>query len=429
MSSADTDAATYERNVVPRIMMRLTNYQANEAYYPHSLSILRLRRPRVVAEDSALVRELRSLLPVGRQPSATTKGQRLMTIGRQIDAAEQSGNVAEVARLNGLLANLLTHTESPQPEKAADTALAGPEDVIRSIEESLAVLTEVTTESMESVVGRAGVDSSARIELARTALAVVGLSEIRLVRDLPIINAAFGYTRRHFEPTYEELHVPGIPTTVRAFYPLDRSAAQRLGRIELEGTTPVLAREGEHEGLFFALKPETVYRWLGLEHPSRVALLSGLEEVDRYHDEIWSLPRRRLLFGVLHTLSHVVMRSLSRLAGLERTSLGEYLFTPIPGFVVYANAGTFNLGVMEVVLRDHVLALLEDIADSSVRCVHDPDCIEKRGACVGCIHAPEVVCRVFNHGLSRALLTGGHAPWSDIGSRERVEGYWSAALK
>jgi len=290
------------------------------------------------------------------------------------------------------------------------------------------VLTEVTTESMESVVGRAGAAGAARIDLATTALAAVGLSEIRLVRDLPIINATYGYTRRHFEPTYEELHVSGIPTTVRAFYPLDRPAAQRLGRIELEGTTPILAREGEHEGLFLALKPESVFRWLGLEHPSRASLLSGLEEVDRYHDEIWSLPRRRLLFGVLHTLSHVVMRSLSRLAGLERTSLGEYLFLPIPGFVVYANAGTFNLGVMEVVLRDHVLALLEDMADSGVRCVHDPDCIQKRGACVGCVHAPEVVCRVFNHGLSRALLIGGHAPWSDIGARDRVEGFWSAAL-
>ena len=38
----------------------------------------------------------------------------------------------------------------------------------------------------------------------------------------------------------------------------------------------------------------------------------------------------------------------------------------------------------------------------------DPYCEETLGgACSGCLHLPEVVCRLFNNALSRILLYGG----------------------
>jgi hypothetical protein len=33
---------------------------------------------------------------------------------------------------------------------------------------------------------------------------------------------------------------------------------------------------------------------------------------------------------------------------------------------------------------------------------------------------------VFNHGLSRSFLLGGHAPWSDPSVNQRIHGYWTA---
>jgi hypothetical protein len=111
---------------------------------------------------------------------------------------------------------------------------------------------------------------------------------------------------------------------------------------------------------------------------------------------------------------------------MERTSLSEYVFLPLLGSVVYDNASDFQLGGLSTLARDHLAAFLTAVSEEASRCLYDPDCIDRRGACHGCIHSPEICCRVFNHGLSRAFLLGGHAPWADIASTERLVGYWES---
>ena len=59
----------------------------------------------------------------------------------------------------------------------------------------------------------------------------------------PIITATYGYTRRNFEPVYDELGAQNLPVEIRAFPSLQKAAAQRLGKMDLVGTVPVLARE------------------------------------------------------------------------------------------------------------------------------------------------------------------------------------------
>jgi hypothetical protein len=75
-------------------------------------------------------------------------------------------------------------------------------------------------------------------------------------------------------------------------------------------------------------------------------------------------------------------------------------------------------------LRDQLVGVLDEIQGSSMDCIFDISCIDHKGACPGCVQSPEVACRVFNHGLSRAFLIGGHAPWTDIASEKRIIGYW-----
>ena len=76
-------------------------------------------------------------------------------------------------------------------------------------------------------------------------------------------------------------------------------------------------------------------------------------------------------------------------------------------------------------VRDHLAAFLNNLSAEAIECLYDTECIDHRGACHGCIHSPEISCRVFNHGLSRAFLVGGHAPWADIADDTRISGYWS----
>jgi hypothetical protein len=75
-------------------------------------------------------------------------------------------------------------------------------------------------------------------------------------------------------------------------------------------------------------------------------------------------------------------------------------------------------------VRDNLSAFLNALADDAMTCLYDAQCIDHKGACHGCIHSPELSCRVFNHGLSRSFLIGGHAPWVDVATNRQIVGYW-----
>jgi hypothetical protein len=417
---------------IARVTMRLANSRANDAYYVHTLSMLRLDRPRTVTQPDSETRMLAELLPKDRRPDTGVSGTvtLLEDLLKRLREAMASGDRKEQARLQIEIAAAATAADSNSQATGAEPVKAAAPDVFKAVDEALAFRTTVTSRDAEVVAantqGATGL-LGAQIAKYRQAL---GIKQLLLVEDLPIIAAAFGYTRRSFEPTYDEesLGARNLPTRLRPFYSLDRKAALRLNRLDLEGTVPILAREGEHEGIFFSLDPGRVAQWIGangIGGPSRPEeivpfILERLEPVDRYYDQIWKLPLRRMVYGLVHSLSHVAMRVLSRLAGLERTSIGEFVFLPLLGAVVYANGNGSKLGGMETIVKDGLLELLEGLQQEGMECLYDPDCLDRRGACHGCIHSPEISCRVFNHGLSRSFLSGGHRPWLDPGQRCRL---------
>ena len=424
--------------IVTRVAMRMTRYSASEAYYPQSLTMLHLGRPGTIAHADAELATLRRLLPLQRRPDAdASMGASLEELGHQIREAELLSDATRVTSLKARMLELL-RTGSVVEEVPGEDSLA---DVIRApdlapaLEQSIAFRTTVTAQSAVSRARQTGGLSELLVTGITSTLAHLGLRDLLLVDDLPVISATFGYTRRAFSPTYEELSVAGLPTTVRPFHSLDRGAARALGQTNVAGAVPVLAREGKHEGLFVSLDPDRVVRWVeanGIQLAHRdqesiVRLLGGLEPVDRYYDDIWSCPVRRLVFGLTHTISHALMRVASRLAGLERTSVSEYLLLPLLGTVVFNNSSAFALGGMETVARDHIMSLLDMLQEEAMECIFDVSCIDHTGACPGCVHSPEIACRVFNHGLSRAFLIGGHTPWADLASESRIIGYWDVA--
>jgi len=429
-----------EGTIVTRVLMRLTSYRASEAYYPHTLTLLRLDRPQYTGYLDTEVEQLRQLLPAppdGLTANPTVNA--LDTLTAQMKMAQASGDARLVQGLIEQIAAIAT--AGSIPTGAPTSAAAGPcvslsPELLRSVQESLAFKTTVHTTSSLDLLRQDGQGAAAgllpQIVEAHQRL---GLRPVLLVDDLPVISATFGFTRRSFEPTYEESAMR-LPTQLRPFYPIDASGARSINRPAAVGTIPILAREGEHEGVFLGLDPLRVLAWLAQNHLHLPAgpdspiqqILAGLEPVDRYYDAIWdtAVPRRllRLVFGLLHALSHAAMRVVSHLAGLERTSLSEYLFLPLLGTVIYANSSTFKMGCIESMVRSHLYEFLRELGEDAMSCLIDPDCLDHRGACAGCLYSPELSCRVFNHGLSRAFLIGGHAPWCDVSAAEQITGYW-----
>jgi hypothetical protein len=410
--------------------MRLSRYSANDTYYPLTITLLRLDRPALITTEDSEQRELRSLLPLDMRPEGESSPAATITVlTERLQRAEEIGDATERARVLARIVAVASGGDPVPSNEHQDSPPNVAPDIAKSIQESLAFRTTVNTRpalvlARDSDVGQLFADRTVELQ------GELGLSEIALVDDLPVITATFGYTRRSFEPMYEELGAR-LPTEIRMFPSLNEFAANRLGRQDLMGTIPVLAREGEHQGIFLSLDPGRVVTWLahnGMDLPEGstpvARILTALEPVDRYHDRIWECRVRRLVFGLVHTLSHVVMRATSLFAGLERTSLSEYLFLPLLGTVVFDTSGGFQLGGIETLVRNHLTAFLEQLPTDALTCIYDTDCIDSRGACHGCVHSPEIACRVFNHGLSRAFLLGGHVPWLDVSDDRQIVGYW-----
>jgi hypothetical protein len=418
--------------VIAQIAMRMTRYSASSTYYPQTFSILRLDRPTIRFAKDEQVELLQNMLPYVQRAENIGTGGTMEVLARKLKDAENANNKPEAERLLKLIAEAISNAGKPVKELPENHSLPKAEDLPRAIEESIAFRTKVDSQSAIAIAQQGGSASELIIEKIKESIDNLGLCELQAVDDLPMISAAFGYTRRTFEPTYDELSAKDLPTQIRAFPSVTREQAQSYGRADLVGTVPVLAREGEHEGLFLALCPERVIRWLELnnitlskpELPPVARILHALEDVDRYYDDIWSKPVRRFVFGLIHSLSHAAMRAASRYAGIERTSFAEYVFLPLLGTVIYDNSSSFKLGGLEALARDRLWEFLNTLEDEAMSCLYDAQCIDHRGACHGCLHSPEISCRVFNHGLSRAFLIGGHVPWLDISVNEQIIGYW-----
>jgi hypothetical protein len=430
-----------ETTIITRVLMRVTSYRASEAYYPHTLTLLRLDRPQYTGYQDEEIEQLRQMLPESPSDSSedpTVNALSMLTV--RLQAAQAKGDAQTVQELIKQIGSVASSGGLSKPSPASraeqETAFSLTPELQRGVQESLAFKTTVHTTSYTDLLrqDRQGAAAGLLPEITEVHQHL-GLCPLLLVDNLPVISATFGYTRRSFEPTYEENNVL-LPTQLRPFYSVDKYGAKSINQPGAVGTIPILAREGEHEGVFIGLDPERVIEWLAQNNlrlpPSTLSpiqqIAQGLEPIDRYYDTIWDAaqpkPLLRLIFGLLHSLSHAAMRAVSHFAGLERTSISEYLFLPLLGTVIYANSSTFNMGCIETMLRSNLYEFLLELGEQAMSCLIDPDCLDHHGACAGCLHSPEISCRVFNHGLSRAFLIGGHVPWRDVSVAEQIKGYW-----
>ena len=418
---------TTDNTVLGRIVMRMSRYSASDTYYPVTVSRLRLDRPQLDAAPNTSLDALRKYLPRPRHTASIADSA--TAIAERLKAAEQRHDDEEQRRLRQALVDLMMHPTVESPVESRDAASVSP-DLRLALEESIAFRT--TVDSRPALVIARTADGAAAADDIQKRLERLQICQLDYVSDLPVIAATLGYTRRTFQPTYDEPFAQRLPARVRPFESVSRYSAARAGQAELVGRIPFLAREGEHEGIFFSLKPEAVAAWLSRNNvrlpsgPAVDAILQSLEPTDKYCDRIWECHVRRHVFGLIHTISHLAMCAMSRFAGIERTSIGEYLFLPLLGSVVYDASNSFKLGGVETMIRDHLSTFLASLSSDDAVCLYDPDCIDRSGACHGCIHSPEIACRVFNHGLSRAFLIGGHAPWADAAEREDLVGFWES---
>jgi hypothetical protein len=233
----------------------------------------------------------------------------------------------------------------------------------------------------------------------------MGFSRLAVINDFPILSATYGFSRVEYAPQSCQLNA----------FPAER---------EYDGRYPIYVDQVQADALLFTLDAARVLRWLGvLGFPpvlpggtdstvvDRAFFVRLFEDASLHITLDQNQPQVRLVFGLLHTLSHLAVRQASLLCGLDATSLSEYLLPRSLTAALYCNH-RFGaaIGALSALFEQSLSEWIGGIRKAR-HCVYDPVCRERESSCHACTHLAETSCRHFNLNLSRALVFGGHDPF------------------
>jgi len=225
---------------------------------------------------------------------------------------------------------------------------------------------------------------------------------VRQLADFPMLTATYGYSRIADRPGQCRLNP----------FPPEREHA---------GKHPIYVDQVQADALLVSLDHNRVWRWLERNSLSPVLPLGTEQDVARrayFIQLLTSVSVRetitsdqseaRMVFGLLHTLSHLCLRQASLLCGLDSTSLSEYILPRTLTLAIYSNHRSgATIGALTALFEQTLAEWLNSIRRAS-RCVYDPVCYQREGNCHACTHLAETSCRFFNLNLSRAFLFGGY---------------------
>lgn len=243
------------------------------------------------------------------------------------------------------------------------------------------------------------------------------ISSVEVCGNIPFVSCSYGYTREKSEP--------GDGAVLRAF------------KEEHNGVKNIYATKLNTEGVLFEFDRVKILKWL--DKNSYV----GHDELPNFNDEnavkLWFVNNVRpelikpfskidpaeaatyYIYNLIHTLSHLLIRSAASMCGLDKNSISEYILPSIPGVLVYCqNSQGFNLGALFNIFEAYFDKWLDSAYQGAQKCIFDPICASRYKACTGCLFLNEVSCQHFNHDLDRTLIIGS----VDRATSVRHWGFW-----
>ena len=278
-------------------------------------------------------------------------------------------------------------------------------------------LDEISTIEEASIIAKK-LNTNANPELFRETANCYGIKDAQVCGNIPFISCSFGFTRG--KTTYE----PGVQ--LRAF------------KEERVGIKNVYASKLNTEGVIFEFDRKMILQWLvrnkyiesdtlpDLENDAEVKIwflnniysnaIDTFSEIDSNQYFITSK-----VYGLVHSISHLIIRGASEICGLDKNSLSEYIFIGVPAVLIYCqNSQGFNLGALFNIFQAYFDHWLKKSLQVANHCIFDPICLDRYKACTGCLFLNEVSCQHFNKDLDRSLVIGK----IDKQTKERFYGFW-----
>jgi len=255
----------------------------------------------------------------------------------------------------------------------------------------------------------------------------LGLAQLSLASDFPMTHVTFGFSRAEYTPRDCRLNP----------FPADQ---------EHKGKFPLFVDTIQADAIIIRLDPQRVWLWLE-KNNLKVSLpksATDAQKAQRAHfvqlfSDLTLQPEpvtltqtltvnnaeARMVFGLLHTMSHLFLKKAALLCGLDRTSLAEYVLPRALMFAIYSNHRFgATIGALSSLFEQSLPDWLGQIITDTRRCIYDPVCQSQGGNCHVCTHLAETSCRFFNLNLGRPFLFGGY----DVEIGQIDYGYWDASL-
>jgi hypothetical protein len=296
-------------------------------------------------------------------------------------------------------------------------ALTLKQDNERTLREQLinrGVLLDLKRENIDATIQRlSGSPFSFCLETARDDMRTkLGITQVEVIQDLPIMHLAYGYTRLSHQPEAAVL------------WAFDRAKFDLAGDEPTGNWIPAPVYKLETEALSFQFDSRRILRWLHvnnlapdpqtiseptlwlLQHHSRIDSRSG----PAFRDDLktdFLIPW--LVGSAIHSATHLMIRAIADQSSFGETALSEHLLLSLNQTIIFVNRlQEFSLGGLKTFFEQRLDQAFKSLLEERNDCMFDPYCEETLGgACAGCLHLPEVVCRLFNNALSRILLYGG----------------------
>ena len=232
-----------------------------------------------------------------------------------------------------------------------------------------------------------------------------GIHAVEFLDRFPVLTGVYGYTRGDAAP----------------------GAARLVAFHDRMGQYVVYSDVAQTEALFVRLQAGAVARWLQLrgfqlepwsdEKSARLAILRAVMVPPPGTDPPQVPNVGSDLLTLVHSYAHRFIRRSSVFAGLDRSSLSEFLVPLHLGFFVFAAARSgFVLGGLQALFESDLHHLLNEVTFAEHRCALDPGCEHAGASCAACLHLGEPSCRWFNRYLDRRTLNGPDGYFQLIGA-------------
>lgn len=170
----------------------------------------------------------------------------------------------------------------------------------------------------------------------------------------------------------------------------------------------VYAYPFETEGIMFDLDKIKVANWVLDNSYSNEEHFTSKEEAKSFLFNLSEDSNEyEMLYTLIHSFSHVLIKRSSLYTGLDSDSCSELLFPKSGAFMIYSTSN-INIGGFSFVFENSLIDWFNNVKLDISECILDPSCIDETGACFSCMYLPEYVCCKFNQKLDRDVFLGQH---------------------